>query len=64
MLYLFFTFICIDYAILLFAVRNITWDVPAYLVASQALSDGNLPYVSQWETKGPLLMYIYYFVFI
>lgn len=42
--------------------ETITWDVPTYLVASQALSDGNLPYVSQWETKGPLLMYIYYFV--
>ena len=62
-LYLFFflyTLITQSYYFLQF--ETITWDVPTYLVASQALSDGNLPYVSQWETKGPLLMYIYYFV--
>jgi len=42
--------------------ETITWDVPSYLVASQEIGRGNLPLETQWESKGPLLMYIYYFI--
>ena len=34
--------------------ETITWDVSSYLVASQELEQGNLPFSTQWESKGPL----------
>ena len=40
--------------------ETITWDVPSYLVASQEIGLGNLPLETQWESKGPMLLYIYY----
>ena len=40
----------------------ITWDVASYLVASSEISSGNIPLETQWESKGPLLMYIYFFL--
>jgi len=42
--------------------ETITWDVASYLVASLPIRDGYLPYEVQWESKGPLLIYIYYFL--
>lgn len=42
--------------------ETISWDIPSYLVATYDISQGNLPYTTQWETKGPLLIYIYYFI--
>ena len=42
--------------------ETITWDVPSYLVASQEISKGFLPLETQWESKGPLLFYIYFFI--
>lgn len=42
--------------------EQITWDVPSYLVASLDVSLGNLPFQTQWESKGPLLIYIYFFL--
>ena len=37
----------------------ISIDVPSYLVASQHVSFENLPFESQWESKGPLFIYLY-----
>lgn len=42
--------------------EQITWDVSSYLVASIDLKLGNLPFETQWESKGPLLIYIYRFL--
>ena len=44
--------------------ETITWDTASYLVASLSLQDGYLPYEAQWESKGPLLTYIYYFLIL
>ena len=41
-------------------IEVITWDVPSYLVSSIDVKNGNLPFETQWESKGPLLTYIYY----
>ena len=38
----------------------VTWDVPSYLVGSQEIKNGSLPFETQWESKGPLLTYLYY----
>lgn len=40
----------------------IDWDIPSYIVASNQLSDGFLPYEELWESKGPMLLYMYHFV--
>tara|TARA_Y100000996_G_C22557857_1_gene656235 strand:- start:2175 stop:3866 length:1692 start_codon:yes stop_codon:yes gene_type:complete len=40
----------------------ITWDVPSYLVASQEINAGYLPLETQWESKGPLFLYLYNFI--
>ena len=37
----------------------ISIDIPSYLVASQHVSFDNLPFESQWESKGPLFIYFY-----
>ncbi|MDB3983844.1 hypothetical protein N9437_03160 [Acidimicrobiia bacterium] len=37
----------------------IDWDISSYLVASNSVLNGALPYEFQWESKGPLLYYIY-----
>lgn len=42
--------------------ETISWDVPSYLVATYDVQTGNLPFTTQWESKGPLLIYIYYFL--
>lgn len=41
--------------------ETIDWDVASYLVASQDISNGNIPNQEQWESKGPVLFYLYYF---
>jgi len=41
--------------------ETITWDVASYLVASIEIGQGNIPMETQWESKGPVLFYIYYF---
>ena len=42
--------------------ETISWDVASYLVASLQIGEGSIPYETQWESKGPLLMYVYYFI--
>ena len=42
----------------------ISIDVPSYLVASQSVSLSTLPYEIQWESKGPLFMYLYKLVLL
>ena len=42
----------------------ISIDVPSYLVASQSVSFSTLPYEIQWESKGPLFMYLYKLVLL
>lgn len=42
--------------------ESIDWDIHSYLVASQEISRGHLPLETQWESKGPLLFYIYNFI--
>lgn len=42
--------------------ETITWDVSSYLVATNDISLGNLPFTNQWESKGPLLIYFYKFI--
>lgn len=34
----------------------ISWDIPSYLVASQEINNGFLPFETQWESKGPLFL--------
>lgn len=46
----------------LLSYETITWDVSSYLVASQEIGLNKIPFETQWESKGPLLLYIYYFL--
>jgi len=39
--------------------ETITWDVASYAVASNEISKGYIPFETQWESKGPILFYIY-----
>ncbi len=40
-------------------IETIEWDTASYLVASQEISNGNIPNETQWESKGPLFLYLY-----
>ena len=40
-------------------IETVTWDVASYLVATYDVQNGNLPLETQWESKGPILFYIY-----
>ena len=40
----------------------ISLDTPSYLVASQKVGMNELPFETQWESKGPLFMYMYNFI--
>ena len=42
--------------------ETLTWDVASYLVASQEIGSGYIPYETQWESKGPLFLYLYFIV--
>ena len=59
---LFFLTIIFQNALLNYEIISI--DIPSYLVASNAISFEILPYESQWESKGPLFMYLYKLVII
>ena len=37
----------------------ISIDIPSYLVASQGIDFSNLPFETQWESKGPMFLYLY-----
>jgi hypothetical protein len=39
--------------------ETIDWDINSYLVASQDVLRGNLPYLEQWESKQVLFYYLY-----
>ena len=39
--------------------ETITWDVSSYLVASQEIGRGFIPFETQWESKG-----LFYFIYI
>ncbi len=43
-------------------IETIDWDIASYLVASQEIGKGFLPNETQWESKGPLFFYMYYFI--
>jgi len=43
-------------------IETIDWDIASYLVASQDIGKGFLPNETQWESKGPVLFYLYYFI--
>ena len=43
-------------------IETIEWDIASYLIATQDIKSGFLPNQTQWESKGPLLFYIYYFI--
>ena len=40
----------------------IDWDIATYMVVANDIGNGNLPYTTQWDDKGPLLYYFYYFL--
>ncbi len=42
--------------------ETITWDVASYLVAAQEVGRNHIPFETQWESKGPLFLYLYYFI--
>lgn len=44
--------------------ETIDWDVASYLVASQDIANGNIPNQYQWESKGPVLFYLYYLLML
>ena len=37
----------------------INWDMSTFLIAGQDIVRGNMPYISQFEVKGPILFYIF-----
>tara|TARA_X000000368_G_scaffold419078_1_gene422140 strand:+ start:9072 stop:10778 length:1707 start_codon:yes stop_codon:yes gene_type:complete len=43
-------------------IETISWDVASYLVASQEIESGYIPLETQWESKGPLFMYLYFLI--
>ena len=61
-LIIFFTTILLQNHYLNF--ETIDFDIAAYLVTSQDIGNNNLPNEAQWESKGPLLAYFYYFISI
>lgn len=40
----------------------VSLDTPSYLVASQKVGINELPFQNQWESKGPLFLYLYNFL--
>tara|TARA_X000000950_G_C13920628_1_gene663151 strand:+ start:2676 stop:4358 length:1683 start_codon:yes stop_codon:yes gene_type:complete len=62
-------FLIFLYLILILITQNyllnfeiVDWDIPSYMVASNEIKNGYLPNETQWESKGPVLLYMYYFV--
>ncbi len=63
------TFIVFAFLALILITQNyllnfeiIDWDIPSYIVASNEIKNGYLPNETQWESKGPVLLYMYYLV--
>ena len=42
--------------------EQLTWDVASYLVASQDVGNGYIPFETSWESKGPLNYYVFHFL--
>ncbi len=57
--YIVFTLITQNY---LLNFEIIDWDIPSYIVAANEIKNGYLPNETQWESKGPVLLYMYHFV--
>ena len=62
--YLFILLLTIVFQNALLNYEVISIDVPSYLVASQVVTLDTLPYEVQWESKGPLFMYLYKLVIV
>ena len=62
--YLFILLVTIIFQNALLNYEVISIDVPSYLVASQVVTLDILPYEAQWESKGPLFMYLYKLVIV
>ena len=62
--YLFIFLITIVFQNALLNYEVISIDIPSYLVASQVVNLEILPYEVQWESKGPLFMYLYKLVIV
>ena len=43
--------------------ETLDWDIHSYLVVALDIDRGNIPLENQWESKGPLLFYLYNFIF-
>ncbi len=42
--------------------ETLDWDIHSYLVVAMDIDRGNIPLENQWESKGPLLFYLYNFI--
>ena len=58
--YLFLFFILIVTQNELLNYETIEWDISSYLVASQDIKNFHVPNQNQWESKGPIFIYLYY----
>ena len=43
-------------------IETIEWDIASYLIATQDIKSGFLPNQTQWESKGPIFIYLYFFL--
>jgi|TARA_B100000282_G_scaffold296827_1_gene280316 hypothetical protein len=41
-------------------IETIEWDIASYLIATQDIKSGLLPNETQWESKGPVFIYLYF----
>ena len=62
--YLFLLFILIVTQNELLNYETIEWDISSYLVASQDIKNIHIPNQNQWESKGPIFIYLYYLISI
>ena len=43
-------------------IETIEWDIASYLISTQDIKSGFLPNTTQWESKGPIFIYLYFFL--
>lgn len=43
--------------------ETLDWDIHSYLVVAMDIDRGYIPLENQWESKGPLLFYMYNFIY-
>jgi len=43
-------------------IETIEWDIASYLISTQDIKSGFLPNTTQWESKGPIFIYAYFFL--